>query len=106
VPGFSDASDAETDVELVPEPALTDDVFAPYVVLVPYSTYHVVAVPCGLTLPETVAVVGAVDVTGPVVAVGAVAAAATPAAARTAQTQSTVAETKRMAQCSCPFAQL
>jgi len=48
-------------------------------VLVPYSTYHVVAEPFGLTLPETVAVVGATDVTGPVEAVGAVAAAAVPA---------------------------
>jgi hypothetical protein len=50
-------------------------------VLVPYSTYHVVAVPFGLTPPERVAAVGATDVTGPVEAVGAVAAAAAPAPA-------------------------
>jgi hypothetical protein len=49
-------------------------------VLVPYSTYHVVAVPFGLTLPETVADVGPTLVTGPVAAVGAVAAAAEAAA--------------------------
>jgi hypothetical protein len=42
----------------------------------------VVAVPCGLTVPATVAVVGATAVTGPVEAVGAVAAAADPANAR------------------------
>jgi hypothetical protein len=51
-------------------------------VLVPYSTCQVVAVPFGLTLPETVAVVGPTAVTGPVDAVGAVAAAADPAPTR------------------------
>ena len=50
--------------------------------LVPYSTYQVVAVPFGLTAPETVAVVGPTAVTGPVVTLGAVAAAAEAAAAR------------------------
>jgi hypothetical protein len=75
-----------TETELVPEPALVDDVFEPYPVLVPYSTYHVVAEPFGLTLPETVALVGASAVTGPVVAVGAVAAAAGPAATRAVAT--------------------
>jgi hypothetical protein len=42
----------------------------------------VVAVPFGLTLPTTVAVVGPTADTGPVEAVGAVAAAALPAPAR------------------------
>jgi len=53
--------------------------------LVPYSTSHVVAVPSGLTLPETVAVVGPVAVTGPVVTVGAVAARAEAAPASAAR---------------------
>ena len=52
--------------------------------LVPYSTYQVVAVPFGFTLPETVAVVGPIAVTGPVVAVGGDAAAAPPAPTRAA----------------------
>jgi hypothetical protein len=56
-------------------------------VVVPYSTYHVVAVPFGLTLPDTTAVVGATDVTGPVEALGAVAAAADPAPASAAPAQ-------------------
>jgi hypothetical protein len=51
-------------------------------VLVPYSTCHVVAVPFGLTVPETVAVVGPTAVTGPVLTLGAVAAIAGTAAAR------------------------
>ena len=50
--------------------------------VVPYSTCQVVAVPFGLTLPETVAVVGVIAVTGPVEADGAVAAIAAPAPVR------------------------
>ena len=38
--------------------------------LVPYSTYQVVACPFGLTVPVTVAVVGPTAVTEPVIAVG------------------------------------
>jgi hypothetical protein len=45
-------------------------------VLVPSSTCQVVAVPFGLTVPVTVAVVGPTELTGPVVALGAVAAVA------------------------------
>jgi hypothetical protein len=60
---------------LVPEPALTGDVFDPYDVDVPYSTYHVVETPPGLTEPVTVAVVAPVAVVGPVEAVGAAASA-------------------------------
>jgi hypothetical protein len=51
-------------------------------VLVPYSTCQFVAVPFGLTVPETVAVVGPTAVTGPVLTLGAVAARAGTAAAR------------------------
>ena len=47
--------------------------------LVPYSTYHVVACPPGLTVPLTVAEVGPTALTGPVIAVGAAAIAAAPA---------------------------
>ena len=56
--------------------------------LVPYSTYQLVAVPFGFTFPETVAVVGPTAVTGPVEAVGANAAAAgsAPTKAATATT--------------------
>ena len=57
----------------------------------PYSTYHVVAVPFGLTLPETVAVVGPTEVTGPVEALGADAAAAGAAPAMTAVAATTAA---------------
>ena len=48
--------------------------------LVPYSTYQVVAWPFGLTVPVTVAVVGPTEVTGPVIAAGTAAAVAPPAA--------------------------
>ena len=47
--------------------------------LVPYSTYQVVACAPGLTVPLTVAEVGPTALTGPVIAVGAAAIAATPA---------------------------
>jgi hypothetical protein len=49
-------------------------------VLVPYSTYQVVAWPFGFTAPVTVADVGPTDVTGPVIAIGAGAVAAPPPA--------------------------
>ena len=39
--------------------------------LVPYSTYQVVAWPFGFTVPVAVAVVGPTEVTGPVIADGA-----------------------------------
>ena len=42
----------------VPEPALAVEVRAPYEVVVPYSTYHVVERPFGLTEPPSVADVG------------------------------------------------
>jgi len=45
-------------------------------VLVPYSTYQLVAAPFGSTVPVTVAVVPATAVTGPVMTVGAEAAEA------------------------------
>src|SRR5262249_30386717 len=58
-------------------------VFEPYEVVVPYSTYHEVATPPGLTVPVTVAVDAPTALTGPVTAVGA-AACAPPAAASSA----------------------
>src|SRR6266852_2068082 len=55
---------------LAPEPALFDDVFDPYAVLVPYSKYQVVARPSGFTLPLSVADVGVTAVAGAVTALG------------------------------------
>ena len=43
----------------VPAPAFATGVFVPYVVVLPYSKYQVVAVPFGLTVPLRVAVVAA-----------------------------------------------
>ena len=58
--------------------------------LVPYSTYQVVACPPGLTVPLTVAELGPTALTGPVIAVGAAAIAAAPATTHTsAQTERT-----------------
>ena len=51
--------------------------------LVPYSTYQVVACAPGLTVPLTVAEVGPIALTGPVIAVGATAIAAAPATTHT-----------------------
>ena len=51
--------------------------------LVPYSTYQVVACAPGLTVPLTVAEVGPTALTGPVIAVGAAAIAAAPATTQT-----------------------
>jgi hypothetical protein len=60
----------------VPDPALVDTVCDPYEMLVPYSTYHFVVTPPGLTVPVAVAEVGPTALTGPVIAVGAAACAA------------------------------
>ena len=54
----------------MPEPAPVD-VFDPYDVLVPYSTYHEVERPFGFTEPPSVADVGPTPVAGPVTTVGA-----------------------------------
>jgi hypothetical protein len=59
----------------VPVPALVEDDFEPYPVVVPYSTHQVVAFPPGLTVPVTVADVPPTAVVGPVVTAGAAAAA-------------------------------
>jgi len=63
-------------------------------VVVPYSTYQVVAAPFGLTLPEMVAVVGPTAVTGPVEALGADAAAAGSALTRVARARAPSAESR------------
>jgi adenylate kinase family enzyme len=67
---------AETETLPVPEPAFCVDVFEPYEVLVPYSTYQLVDWPPGFTVPPAVADVGPTAETGPVMAVGAAAYAA------------------------------
>ncbi len=58
--------------------------------VLPYSTYQLVAVPFGLTLPVMVAVVGPTAVTGPVVALG-----FAPAAGATETISAAVAMAKR-----------
>ena len=55
----------------MPEPALRDELLDPYVVLVPYSTYHEVERPFGFTVPPSVADVGPTAVAAPVLTVGA-----------------------------------
>ena len=90
--GVSELSVAFAATSLVPAPALVCVDCVPYEVLVPYSKYHVVAVPFGLTVPETAAEFEPVAVTGPVTAVGFVAAAALAAAiAKIARTKNPVA---------------
>jgi hypothetical protein len=59
----------------VPDPALVEAVFDPYEVLFPYSKYHVVETPPGLTVPVAVAAPAPTALTGPVIAVGAAACA-------------------------------
>jgi hypothetical protein len=71
--------DADTPAFVVPEPALFEPVLEPYRELVPYSKYHDVDAPFGLTVPLSVAEVGSTPVTGPVIDVGA---AAKPSVAR------------------------
>ena len=91
--GVSPVNVAVAATSLVPAPALTCVDCFPYDVFVPYSKYHVVAVPAGLTVPDTVAEVELVAVTGPVIAVGFVAAAALEAAiAKIASTRTPVAK--------------
>jgi hypothetical protein len=90
VPAVRPLRFAEIASELVPDPALTADVFDPYDVVVPYSTYQVVDCPPGLTLPVTVAVVDPTAVVGPVLTVGA-ANAAPGAIATTVRTISEIA---------------
>ena len=45
---------AETAAAVVPDPASTTRVFAPYLDVVPYSNQYLVSVPAGLTEPESV----------------------------------------------------
>ena len=71
---------SETSTTTVPFPALRVAVREPYEVVLPYSTYQLVASPPGSTLPVTVALVPPTDVAGPVTAVGALATACGAAA--------------------------
>src|SRR5579863_5943296 len=61
----------------VPAPALMAGVCAVNVVFGPYSTNHIVASPCGLTLPATTAECGDTLFTAPVTTAGGAVAAAT-----------------------------
>jgi hypothetical protein len=70
-PGVRFETVARTARTAVPEPALRDEVFKPYEVLVPYSTYHDVERPFGFTEPPRVAEVGPTPVAWPVITVGA-----------------------------------
>ena len=58
--------------------------------LVPYSTYQVVAWPFGFTVPVAVAVVGPTEVTGPVIADGVAAAAAPAKVSATVETRTAI----------------
>jgi hypothetical protein len=83
-----------------PEPAVVVGVFEPYDVDVPYSNHQVVAVPPGLTVPVSVAVVPPTELTGPVSAVGAAAAApSAKIAARRAEAARTTAAVRRRRTC-------
>ncbi len=61
---------AETATSPVPEPAGCALVAVPYAVVIPYSNAYVVAVPAGLTVPDTVAEDAVIAEVPPVVAVG------------------------------------
>ena len=54
-PGLRPASDVETFLSFVPEPALCAEVDDPYAVLVPYSKRQLVSCPLGSTLPLSLA---------------------------------------------------
>ena len=71
VPGLRPVSERETPTGFVPEPALLALVFEPWLEVVPYSKSQLVACPFGVTVPLSLAVVGAIEVAAPVTTAGA-----------------------------------
>ena len=70
MPDLSPFTVFETLVELEPEPALEDDVFVPYAVVVPYSKRYVVERPFGSTFPFSLALVDPTELAAEVVTAG------------------------------------